>query len=99
MTTQAPHTPEVIEKIARAFIAELTSWVKNDNRSHMKKQKIDREFVENANDFYDANMAMDAAFKKCGFDTFASGKMTSQSMDVFNDAWEKAITIVSEVKQ
>lgn len=85
---------ELVDKIAAAFLRQLCGALVDDTRPHMKDQAITRYFVENANDYYDANMLMDAAFKEHGLPTFdKDGHMTQETVDLFNVAWERAAVI------
>lgn len=85
---------EQVDKIAAAFLRQLCGLLVDDQRPHMKDQGITPNFVRNANDYYDANMAMDAAFKECGLQTFdKDGQMTQETIDLFNVAWERAEVI------
>ncbi len=82
------NTAENVERVGRAFHKELTEWFKDDGVNPTP------EHIENSNDYYDANMAMDAAFRSCGLVPDVS---TDDSTDLWNAAWERAIAIAKGV--
>lgn len=87
-----------VDAIAFAFTRGLASALVDDTRPHMKEQGITAEFVENANDYYDANMIMDAAFKECGLSIFnADGVILEDMAVLFNDAWARAVELARRV--
>ena len=87
----AQNTPGNREHIAAAFLKELTSWFAEAGI------KATAEHIKNGNDYYDANMAMDAAFNNCGFDTFDSnGQMTQETCELFDSAWDRAVEMAQE---
>lgn len=91
------NTPENIDQIAKEFINELKEWLRRDHRTAMNNKKITPKFVREANDYYDANMAMGAAFKHCGFDPFDSdGGMNGDATDLWNAAWDRAVKMAGE---
>jgi hypothetical protein len=91
-------TDERIDKVAAAFIAVLRQWLSEDTREKTKSITFDAAFVANANDYFDANMAMDEAFTKCGLHAIhpETGIMSDEMSDLFNNAWNRAILMVQE---
>jgi len=87
------HTPANVEKVATEFLLELAEWMRLDERPEIQTMNMTPDFVRNANDYYDANMAMDAAFKRCGLVALEDGPdscMSSDVADLWNEAWERA---------
>lgn len=59
-------------------------------------RKITKQEVLDANDYYDANMAMNEAFINCGreaLDETEGFGMSQISIKLWNDAWERAATL------
>lgn len=87
-------TLENKEKVARAFLKELRAWFVCDGVHNPTPDQI-----ENGNDYYDANMAMDAAMRTCGVlptDPDESIPLEDESfVDLFNGAWERAVEIAT----
>lgn len=89
--TQNINTPENRDKVAKAFIEVLTRWFAT------KKKKLTPELIQNANDHFDANMAMDEAFTKCGLQALPDdGQMTEDACDLWNVAWNRAVVLQKE---
>ncbi len=85
------NTPENVERVAAAFLEELTGWFLEDD------VVATPDHIANGNDHYDANMAMDAALRKCGFNPFSrSGGMSQDTTDLFNNAWTRAVEMAKE---
>jgi len=75
---------ENVELVANEFLKILTRWFAHDG----KKLSADR--VKNANDYYDANMAMLEAAEKCD----ATANIEDEKFYYFmNRAWSRAIEI------
>ena len=84
---------ELKEKIAINFLAKLGRWFGADGK------KLNAERVLNANDYYDANMAMDYAFKACGLEALDGNDeqpMSQRNADLWNTAWARAGEIQKE---
>ena len=87
------NTPDNREKVAAEFLRILKLWFS------LADKPLN---VANANDYFDANMAMDAAFTACGLETFDQPipgqddfTMSEESMALFNDAWTRAIELAA----
>lgn len=77
------------ERIALAFLGVLGKWLEQDSQGLF----LDAEFVENANDWFDANMAMDEAFKSVGIDPLGGGSMEEETVALWNASWARAVEI------
>lgn len=88
------NTTENREKVAREFLRILVTWIAEEG----SKQRLTKDFVENANDHYDANMAMDEAFRNCGLSTFEDGEMSEDTIDLFNSAWSRAAELADKFR-
>lgn len=88
------NTTENREKIAREFLRILVTWIAEEG----SKQRLTKDFVQNANDHYDANMAMDEAFRNCGLSTFDNGEMSDDTMDLWNSAWSRAVELAEQFR-
>lgn len=75
------------EKIAADFIRVLET-------SEWFGRTITATEVREANDHFDANMAMDAAFRNNGINPLPDDEQMSQeATDLWNAAWDRAIAI------
>lgn len=83
--TKKYHTSENVERVGARFLKVLTSWFKSDGKTPTP------DMIEHGNDYYDANMAMDAALRQCGIDPFKGGDLTADMTDLFNAAWARAV--------
>lgn len=78
------------EKIGAEFLRILTGWAAPDGHA------VTAEFVESANDYYDANMAMDEAFLNCGEPSPADYLESQTVIDMWNNAWQHATKLARE---
>jgi len=90
-----------VEKLARLFAEEMKSTVKPaDFKKAIELNKKEPDDVCRTHDFCDANMVMDAAFKKFGIDledySFPGRGMTGDDnvekalIELWNAAWKTA---------
>jgi hypothetical protein len=90
------NTPENREKVAKEFLRILGTWfAKGDPRGLGRDypKKLTPEVVANANDYYDANMAMDEAFRNLKIPLFVKGVIPDDSSELFNTSWNRAIEL------
>ena len=82
------HSITNVERVAVEFRKVLQRWFAS------KGKPVD---ILNANDHFDANMAMDEALKKCGIPPFnRQGEMTQDVCDLWNAAWNRAAVLNGE---
>lgn len=82
------HTPDNVECVAVHFLKIMRRWF------NTKGKPCD---ILNANDHFDANMAMDEAFKTCGLQALPDdGEMTQDACDLWNAAWTRAAILNGE---
>jgi len=82
------NTPENVERVAVAFLNVMRRWFKT------KHKPVD---ILNANDHFDANMAMDEAFTACGLKALPDeGQMTQEACDLWNAAWDRTAILNGE---
>lgn len=88
--TKTVNTAENQEKVARKFIEVLERW---------EGDKVTSDFVRDANDHYDANMAMDEALRFHGFEAFKDCPVLEDRvadedvLALFDASWTRAIAI------
>lgn len=95
------NTPENVATVAKEFNKILLRWYKahgaysEDRSERVEVKNLTARLVSEANDHFDANMAMDEAMRKNGLDPFddSDGGMSQDATDLFNNAWDEAVKI------
>jgi len=84
---------EVVDRLAIEFTKELQSWFMPQRwRKMLVLNAAETDpMICHSHDFFDANMAMDAAFAALSIDVFDyEGQMPQTVTELWNAAWERA---------